>query len=106
MELRLLITWVVSGGGAGVIGYWLMANIKWLANIPSAETKRYVSYAVVAVVAVVFYALGIGLAYTPVPVGWIGWVEQLVLIGTTAFGLSQLIHARIDLRGRDLAKAG
>ena len=39
--------------------------------------------------------------YDVMPAGALGWVEQLFLVGTTAFGLSQVIHGARDLRAGD-----
>jgi hypothetical protein len=39
--------------------------------------------------------------YDAMPVGVLGWIEALFLTGTTAFGLSQVIHGARDLRAGD-----
>ncbi len=40
--LRTLVAWVLSSGGAGVIGYWIVE--KWLVAL-TPENKRYAAYA-------------------------------------------------------------
>lgn len=102
MELKELLRWVVSSGGAGVIAYYILARVKWPADVGS-EAKRYVSIAVTFALADVCWLLMVLAGYDAMPLNALGWVEQLVLVGTTAFGLSQVIHGARDLRARDRA---
>jgi hypothetical protein len=95
VELETVIAWLVSGGGAGVAAYFIIG--KWLSRLP-AETKRYVAFGLSAAIAMIAYTLGAFGGYQEMPVGAQAWIEQLWLVGTSAFGLSQLIHAH-ELRG-------
>jgi len=97
VELREFLQWVVSGGGAGAIAYWALGRSSWYAR-QSAERKRYVAVLASFVLADIFWLALVAAGYTAAPVNTLGWVEQLFLVGTTAFGLSQVIHGARELR--------
>ena len=97
MELQAFLQWVVASGGAGIITYFALAEIEALANL-KPEPKRYVAIGISAVLAVGAYLAMVGMNYMPAPQEWTGWVEQVFLYATTGFGLSQIIHARADLK--------
>ena len=100
MELKEFLRWAVSGGGAGIIAYWLLARWPWFAA-QAADRKRFVSIAVTFALADVLWLALVFAGYDAVPVGVLGWIEALFLTGTTAFGLSQVIHGARDLRAGD-----
>jgi hypothetical protein len=96
MDLASILTWVVSGGGAAIIGYWLCNNVPALAQLVG-DYKRYAAAGVTAFVAVAAWALltaGTGTAW---PVGWWAWVSQLVGLAAAAFEGGQFIHAATTL---------
>jgi hypothetical protein len=103
MELKEVLRWIVSGGGSGIIVYLVMAKIKWPETFPS-EAKRYITIASTFVLAAICYALLVWAGYDPVPQNGLEWVEHLWLVGTTAFGLAEMIHATIDLKANDKEK--
>ncbi|OQA94043.1 MAG: hypothetical protein BWY25_02990 [Chloroflexi bacterium ADurb.Bin222] len=100
MELKEFLRWAVSGGGAGVLAYWLLSKWPWF-GAQAADRKRYVSIAVTFLLADVLWLALVFAGYDAMPVGVLGWVEQLFLVGTSAFGLSQVIHGARDLRAGD-----
>ena len=100
MELKEFLRWAVSGGGAGVLAYWLLSKWPWF-SAQSAERKRYVAIAATFLLADALYLALVFAGYDAMPVTALGWVEQLFLVGTTAFGLSQVIHGARDLREGD-----
>lgn len=97
MELSEFIAWIVTGGGAGIVAYFLMEKVARLSNLPP-EPKRYAAFALSGAVAVAAWCAGAGLGYYPFPAGAVDWIEQVFAIGTSAFALSQIIHARTKLR--------
>ena len=100
MELTEFLRWAVSGGGAGIIAYFLLGKWAWF-SAQTAEHKRYVAIAATFLLADALYLALVFAGYDAMPVGVLGWVEQLFLVGTTAFGLSQVIHGARDLREGD-----
>ena len=100
MELKEFLRWAVSGGGAGIIAYFLLGKWAWF-SAQTAEHKRYVAIAATFLLADALYLALVFAGYDAMPVGVLGWVEQLFLVGTTAFGLSQVIHGARDLREGD-----
>ena len=100
MELKEFLRWAVSGGGAGIIAYFLLGKWRWFAA-QDAERKRYVALAVTFLLADAFWLAMVFAGYDVMPAGVLGWIEALLLTGTTAFGLSQVIHGARDLRAGD-----
>jgi len=95
--LFLFLIWVVEGGGAGVVAYYLMEKVKQLANL-NPEVKRYVSLAAAAVLAMAAFVVTVFLGYTPQPADAQGWLESLFAVAFLATNLSQIIHGRKQLR--------
>lgn len=92
--LKTLVAWVLSSGGAGVIGYWIVE--KWLGAL-TPENKRYAAFALTGAVAVAVWFVGIAMQYQPVPVDARVWIEAIVSVIGTAIGVGQLIHAKRNL---------
>lgn len=91
MELNDLLTWILSGGGAGVVSYWLMEHLAFLVML-APQYKRYVSLALAGTLAVVGYLIAVGMGYQVAPAEVKGWVEALFSVIGVAIGLGQLIH--------------
>jgi len=96
-QLFEVLKWFVAGGGAGIVGYWLMENVPQLKGL-AAEYKRYASVALSAVLAMVAYSAAVALGYQANPGDLQGWMEVLFAAASVAVGLSQVIHGRRKLR--------
>ena len=99
MELQELLAWLVSGGGAGIIAYWLIGVIPALEGLVS-EAKRYVAFALTGVLAVGAWYVTILLQYTPQPETTKAWIEAVFSVIAVALGVNQIIHARRVLSKR------
>ena len=109
MSLQELLTWILSGGGAGVIAYWAMENLAFLVML-APQYKRYTSLTLAACLAVVGYLAAVGMGYQVGPETAKGWIEALFSVIGVAIGLSQLIHGarqmkpkRVDIPFRNKA---
>ena len=91
MELQDLLIWILSGGGAGIIAYWLMENLAFLVQLPS-QHKRYASLVIASGLAVLGYLASVGMGYQPMPETVKAWIEVLFSVIGVAIGLSQFIH--------------
>jgi hypothetical protein len=91
MALSELLTWVLSGGGAGVVSYWLMEHLAFLVQL-KPQSKRYVSLAIAGGLAILGYLAAVGMGYQAEPGTVKGWVEVLFSVVGVAVGLSQFIH--------------
>jgi len=91
MSLAEILTWILSGGGAGVVSYWLMDHLAFLVML-APQYKRYVSLALAGGLAVLGYLAAVGMGYQIAPVMVKGWIEALFSVVGVAIGLSQLIH--------------
>ena len=94
MELRELLAWLIGGGGAGVVAYWIVNA--WFANL-NPEPKRYAAMALTGVLAALAFFVTVQIGYAPRPETWLAWVEQVFSVIAVALGLNQVIHARVSL---------
>jgi hypothetical protein len=92
MELADFLTWLIGGGGAAVLAFWLMEHLP-LEGLAS-EYRRYLSLAIAALVACAAFGISVALGYAETPVGWQAWLEALFAIIAVAIGGSQAIHGR------------
>jgi hypothetical protein len=92
MKLQALLSWLASGGGAGVVTYYIIRET--LLETLEPKPKRYVAIGLSFVLACLAFTGLVALGYAE-PMGSAqAWVEKLFLVGTSAFGLSQIIHAQ------------
>ena len=98
-DFGMMLTWVLSEGGAMALSYVLMDKIGFLRDL-AAEAKRLVSFALAAVLAILAYGVSIAMEYQPVPIDTRAWIETLVSVALVAIMGSQLIHGRRDLSKR------
>ena len=89
--LRMALLWVVGGGGAGAIAYWLLGNVAWLGALAS-DKKRYAALGLSALLAWLAFAASVGLEYLPDPGSGKVWLEQLFSIAFAAIITSQGVH--------------
>lgn len=102
MELSALLAWILSGGGAGVVSYWLMEHLAFLVML-SGQHKRYVSLALAGGLAVLGYLVAVGMGYQVAPVEVKGWIEALFSVIGVAIGLGQLIHGAKQMKPKKKA---
>lgn len=98
LTLKDLLTFFTTYG-ASEAAYWLMEKVKYLAQL-QPECKKYTALAIAFVVADLAWLATVGLGYVTMPVGFVSWLEMLVGVGLAGSGLSQVWHARRELRGR------
>jgi len=101
LSLSEAIAWVLSGGGAGLIAFFVMGKVKALKEL-EPDYKRYASLAITAVLALAAWGAGMGMQYLAVPADWRGWIEAAFSIIAVALVTSQGIHGAVDLRQRRL----
>ncbi len=93
MELDEFLSWAAGPAGAGALGFLFVEYVPWAwVQARGAKGRRLVAFGASAAFAVAAYLLQIVLGYTAAPAGWGGWVGQLFLVATSAFGLATLIH--------------
>ena len=96
--LEGFLLWIIGGGGAGAVAFWLMEKLP-LSGLPS-ELRRYVSLGLAAGVACLAFVGAVQLGYKPTPVTGQAWLEQLFAIAFLAVTTGQTIHGRLRLRRR------
>ena len=96
MTLNETLNWVISSGGAGALAYWLVERVPWLVAL-APQAKRFVSFALTAVLAMLAYVACVVLRHNPMPAEWREWVEVLAFTATTAILVSQGIHGAAKL---------
>lgn len=95
------LAWVVSGGGAGILTYFLIDKVPFLAKL-APDYKRYASIAIVIVLAWGAWGLTMLMNYSPVPEDWRSLIETGFSITFVALTTSQITHGMRDLRQRRL----
>lgn len=100
--LMELLVWVLSGGGAGILAYALIAQLDAVGVLTAwtKEAVRYLALAMAALFAVIASVGGMGLGYWAWPIGVTAWVETLFSVIAVALGLSQALHGAFKLRGQ------
>jgi hypothetical protein len=102
LSLAEAIAWVLSGGGAGVIAFFLVGKVKALRSL-EPDYKRYASIGIAVVLALLAWGAGMGMGYLAVPIDWRGWIEAAFATIALAYVTSQTVHGVTDLRQRRIA---
>ena len=101
LTLGALIAWLLSGGGSGVVAFFLMEKVKFLAGL-APDYKRYASLGITAAVALAAWGIGLGMKYIPIPGDPRSWVESVFSIVAVAIAIAQTIHGATSLRRKRL----
>lgn len=97
-NLEGILTWVLGGGGAGWLAYWLIEQLntgKW-----DPFWKRVFSLTVTGLFGVLAYGVAVMFGYRPGCSDWQSWVEQIVAVIALAITTSQTIHGALKLERR------
>lgn len=98
MELKDFLSYLIAGGGAGLVAYWIVD--RWLSDL-QPEWKRYTAWAITAAIAIGVYMIEYVFGYVQSPgPDWRAWVEALFKVVAIAIGVNQTAHARLDLSKR------
>lgn len=95
MNLQDLLLLLMTAGSGGVV-FWLMENVKFLANL-SPEYKRYTSLLLSAVIPVVAWLAGVLMAYWTPPDTWRSWIEAIFAVACGGVLTSQTLHGALRL---------
>lgn len=91
MELAAFLALLLNGLSS-TAAWYLIDHVKMLMAL-EPDTKRYVAYAISAVIAILAYLGLIVIGEKPAPVGGVvSWVEQFFYVGTAAFGLATILN--------------
>ena len=96
MGFREILVWLISGGGAGVLTFWLMDHVPALVRLP-ADRKRYASLALAMVLPVMAWLVMVGMGYVAAPATSQAWVEQIFSLAAGALLVSQGMHGALRL---------
>ena len=97
MNLNDAFVWIMSGGGAAYVGFWLVERVAFLATLAS-DVKRYAAFALTAALAVGAWCGLTALTGEPWPVDWRAWVNVLFSVAATAIIAGQAVHGAKVLR--------
>jgi len=97
--------WVLSGGGAGALAFWLMGQVPFLkALLP--DYKRYVAFGLTGVFAVGVWLFFMWMTWVEVPINAQAWVESVLSVIGTAIVTGQVLHGATSLREERLRIVG
>lgn len=102
-SVQEFVAWLLSGGGAGVVAFWLVGNVPFLEEL-KPDFKRYVSFALTGAVAVLVWLFCLWMTWVKVPGDAQAWVEAIISVIGTAVITGQLIHGATSLRQQRLAQ--
>jgi len=103
--IALLIR-LLNGGAAGIFVFWILEQpfattfVEWLEGVAqlftftASELKRYVAIGLSTVIRLGIYMLLVLVNVSPIPIGWVAWMDLILWLGALSFGASQVVHAR------------
>jgi hypothetical protein len=91
--LKQLAAWVLTGGGAGVLAYWVIDHLNL--STWNDEQKRWLAWALGGIAAIGFWWLEIAMLWVPNPADWREGLSQGVAVLGMAFMSSQMLQARV-----------
>jgi len=103
--IALLIR-LLNGGAAGIFVFWILEQpfattfVEWLEGVAqlftftTSELKRYVAIGLSTVISLGIYMLLVLVNVSPIPIGWVAWMDLILWLGALSFGASQVVHAR------------
>ena len=101
LTLEQGLAWVLGGGGAGVLTYFIVGKVPFLKK-QEPDYKRYWSIGIVVVLAACAWGLTMLMGYSPVPTTWRAGIEMAFSVMFVALTSSQIMHGAIDLRQKRL----
>ena len=93
-DARSVITWVIEGGGAGIISWWLFEQLVKTKTIKKMkkEWKRFWAVIFAVIIGGIVAYVGSLLNIYPLPEDLEAWFDLLVKIGLLAVAANQLAH--------------
>lgn len=95
------VAWLLTGGGAGIVAFWLMNKVGFLKDL-APDYKRYASIILVMVIAGLVWGFGMIIGYIQVPGVWQVWLEDAFAMMFIALSTSQAFHGATSLRQKRL----
>ena len=100
MDLNLMMKWVLTGGGAGVIAYLLIEYWPW-ANGLEKRPKQIVAWIISGVLGMGAWALLVVLELEASPVGAEAWIIALINVAIAAATGAKVLHTAFNLGKSD-----
>jgi hypothetical protein len=94
--LEGFVAWIISGGGAAWLSYWIMANWLLMATL-SPRAKRFASLALAAALAMAGQGLAVVIGLNAIPLGGLAWVRLLFSAAAIAVIGAQAYHGQAKL---------
>lgn len=93
-DVKSVITWVIEGGGAGIISWWLFEQLvkNKTINKMKKEWKRFWAVILAIFIGGIVAYVGSLLNIYPLPESLEAWLDLLIKIGLLAAAASQLAH--------------
>jgi len=106
-ELTLggFVAWLLSGGGAGIVTFFLMDKVAFLKAL-APDYKRYASLVLTGLLALGAWGIGLGMKYIPVPGDTRSWIESAFSVIAIAIAVAQTTHGATSLRKRRIQNGG
>lgn len=97
-DVKSLITWLIEGGGAGVISWWLFEQLTKNKSLKKMkkEWKRFWAVVFAIIIGGVVAYIGSLFNLYPLPESLEAWFDLLVKIGLLAAAANQLAHGFVE----------
>lgn len=96
MNMEQIIAWILQGGGAGLIAYWIIERWAWAVAL-DPEPRQYVAWTVSGVLGIGAWGLSLWFGLQAVPATPQAWFEAAVGAVLLAIMGAKVIHTRKQL---------
>ena len=96
MDMEQIIAWILQGGGAGVIAYWIIERWAWAVAL-DPEPRQWVAWGISGTLGVGAWGLSLWFGLQAIPATPQAWVEALLFAAALAIMGAKAVHTRKQL---------
>lgn len=93
MDMQQIIAWILQGGGAGIIAYWIIERWTWAVAL-NPEPRQYVAWIISGALGIGAWGLSLWFGLQAVPATPQAWSEAIVGAVLLAIMGAKLVHTR------------
>ena len=96
MDLDMMLKWVLTGGGAGILAYFLIEYWPWASGLEK-RPKQIVAWIISGALGMGAWAFLVALGLEAAPDAWQGWAVALANVAIIAASGSKVLHTFLKL---------
>ena len=93
MDMQQIIAWILQGGGAGLIAYYVIERWAWAVAL-DPEPRQYVSWAISGALGIGAWGMSLWFGLQAIPATPQAWVEAAVGAALLAIMGAKTLHTR------------